>query len=225
MSLPILVAGDSYSVEWPKQFAGLIPNPVTNISSKGRSNLFIWSSVVNYLTKVNKKHLVIVGNSFITRTDTWVENSVEKEFWEDRSHPEHKRGNQSVPLQHFSKKYDQWFRTSDICTLWQSYYFGLYSFAHTLNSLGHDFFLFNAAVNVMGEPDLNSDFRGYLDNTPYYKWCHSQSNILPGNTFSVPDWCKNNGVKTTDTGHIADEEGCLVFAKWLHTQLVKDKLL
>ena len=74
MNLPILVAGDSYSTDWPAQFSKLVPNPITNISSLGRSNLFIWSSAINYLAKVDTKHIVIVGNSFITRTDTWVEN-------------------------------------------------------------------------------------------------------------------------------------------------------
>jgi hypothetical protein len=225
MNLPILIAGDSYSIDWPKQFSKIIQNPITNISSRGRSNLFVWSSAINYLTKVDTKHIVIVGNSFITRTDTWVEKTKTKEYWEEGWHPERKNGNRSMPLQHFNKKYEEWFRTSDVCTLWQSYYFGLYSFAHTLKSLGHDFFLFNAAVNEIGGPDLDFNFRGYLFNTPYYNWCHSQPNILPGDTFSIPEWCVKNNVKTTDTGHIADDEGCLVFSKWLHEQIVQIKLL
>ena len=225
MNLPILVAGDSYSLDWPAQFPKLVPNPITNISSLGRSNLFIWSSAINYLAKVDTKHIVIVGNSFVTRTDTWVEKTKTKEYWETGLHPERKNGNRSMPLQHFKKKYEEWFRTLDMCTLWQSYYFGLYSFAHTLKSLGHDFFLFNAAKNVMGAPELDSYFRGYLFNTPYYNWCHSQHNILPGDTFSIPEWCGKNNVKTTDTGHIANDEGCLVFSKWLHKQIVEAKLL
>lgn len=223
MHNPILVAGDSYSMEWPKQFSTLIPNQITNVSSYGRSNLFVWSSALNYLAKVDKKHIVIIGNSFITRTDTWVEKT--KNFWEPKGHPERKTGNRSTPLQHFEKKYEQWFKTSDICTLWQSYYVELYSIAHTLQSLGHDFFLFNAAINVMGDPELDGDFTGYLFNTPYYKWCHSQPNILPGDTFSIPTWCKDNDVKTTSTGHIAEAEGCLVFSKWLHKQMTEAKLL
>ena len=225
MNLPILVAGDSYSLEWPKQFSKIIQNPVTNISSQGRSNLFVWSSAINYLMQTNTKHIVIVGNSFITRTDTWIEKSEKKEYWEYGQHPERKNGNKSTPLQHHDNKYKAWFRTSDICTLWQEYYHDLFCFAHTLKSLGHDFFLFNAAVNVMGDPELDSDFRGYLFNTPYYIWCHSQPNILPGHTFSIPEWCEGNKVKTTDTGHIADDEGCLVFSKWLHKQMLEGKLL
>ena len=75
MNLPILVAGDSYSLDWPKQFSKIIQNPITNISSRGRSNLFVWSSAINYLMQTNTKHIVIVGNSFITRTDTWIEKS------------------------------------------------------------------------------------------------------------------------------------------------------
>jgi hypothetical protein len=224
MTNPILVSGDSYSLEWPKQFAKLIRNPITNISSQGRSNLFVWSSAINYLTKVDTKHIVIVGNSFITRTDTWVENQINKKTWDEVQHPERKNGNLSMPLQHFNKKYEEWFRTSDICTLWQEYYYDLFCFAHTLKSLGHDFFLFNAARNLMGDPELDFNFRGYLINTPYYNWCHSQPNILPGDTFSIPDWCKENNVKTSDTGHIKDDEGCLVFSKWLHKQLLQLKL-
>ena len=225
MHFPILVAGDSYSLDWPAQFSKLVPNPIKNISSRGRSNLFIWSSTVNYLARVKTKHTVIVGNSFITRKDTWVENQINKKTWDEVQHPERKNGNLSMPLQHYDKKYEEWFRTSDICTLWQEYYYNLFCFAHTLKSLGHDFFLFNAAVNVMGDPELDSYFRGYLFNTPYYNWCHSQPNILPGDTFSIPEWCGKNNVKTTDTGHIADDEGCLVFSKWLHKQMVEAKLL
>ena len=225
MHFPILIAGDSYSLNWPAQFSKLVPNPIKNISSRGRSNLFIWSSTVNYLARVKTKHTVIVGNSFITRKDTWVENQINKKTWDEVQHPERKNGNLSMPLQHYDKKYEEWFRTSDICTLWQEYYYNLFCFAHTLKSLGHDFFLFNAAVNVMGDPELDSYFRGYLFNTPYYNWCHSQPNILPGDTFSIPEWCGKNNVKTTDTGHIADDEGCLVFSKWLHKQMVEAKLL
>ena len=225
MSLPILVAGDSYSLDWPKQFSKLVENPITNISSQGRSNLFIWSSAINYLTKVKTKHTVIVGNSFITRQDTWIEKLESKEYWEQGQHPERKNGNLSIPLQHLNKKYEAWFKTTDICTLWQEYYYNLFCFAHTLKSLGHNFLLFNAAVNVMGEEELDSSFRGYLFHTPYYTWCNSQPNILPGQTFSIPEWCKENNVKITDTGHIADDEGCLVFSKWLHNRLLQGKLL
>ena len=109
MSIPILVAGDSYSLDWPNQFSKLVPNQITNISSRGRSNLFIWSSAVNYLTKVDTKHIVIVGNSFITRTDTWVENQKVKQNWDQGRHPERKNGNLSMPLQHFNKKYEELF--------------------------------------------------------------------------------------------------------------------
>jgi len=198
---------------------------VTNISSHGRSNLFIWSSSVNYLLKNNTKHIVIVGNSFVTRTDTWVQKSETVEYWDRHSHPERKNGNRSIPLQHFDDKHKSWFRTMDICTQWQQYYYGLFCFAHTLKSLGHDFFLFNAANNPIGEPELDEHFRGYLFNTPYYIWSHSQPNILPGDTFSIPSWCEENSVGTTDTGHIADDEGCLLFSKWLHKQMLEGKLL
>ena len=225
MHFPILIAGDSYSLDWPAQFSKLVPNPIKNISSHGRSNLFIWSSTVNYLARVKTKHTVIVGNSFITRKDTSVENQINKKTWDEVQHPERKNGNLSMPLQLYDKKYEEWFRTSDICTLWQEYYYNLFCFAHTLKSLGHNFFLFNAAVNVMGDPELNFDFRGYLFNTPYYNWCHSQPNILPGDTFSIPTWCEGNNVETTSTGHIADAEGCLVFSKWLYKQMVEAKLL
>ena len=225
MHFPILIAGDSYSLDWPAQFSKLVPNPIKNISSHGRSNLFIWSSTVNYLARVKTKHTVIVGNSFITRKDTWVENQINKKTWDEVQHPERKNGNLSMPLQLYDKKYEEWFRTSDICTLWQEYYYNLFCFAHTLKSLGHNFFLFNAAVNVMGDPELDFNFRGYLFNTPYYNWCHSQPNILPGDTFSIPTWCEGNNVETTSTGHIADAEGCLVFSKWLYKQMVEAKLL
>ena len=218
MNLPILVAGDSYSLDWPKQFSKLVENPITNISSQGRSNLFIWSSAINYLMKVNTKHTVIVGNSFITRQDTWIEK---KKFWEQTQHPERKNGNRSIPLQHLNEKYEAWFKTTDICTLWQEYYYHLFCFAHTLKSLGHYFFIFNAATNLMGDKELDGKFCGYLFNTPYYTWCHSQPNILPGDTFSIPDWCDKNNVATTKTGHIATEEGCLVFSKWLYKQMIK----
>lgn len=231
MSLPILVAGDSYSVEWPTQFATLVPNQITNISSKGRSNTFIWTSVVNYLTQQKTKHLVVVGNSFITRMDTWQGKSLIQEqsesngFWEKHGHPERQRGNMSVPLQIFDDQYKKWFKTSDICGLWIEYYFQLLCFAHTLKSLGHDFFLFNAAVNVMGDDELDEDFRGYLINTPFYNYCRNHPNILPGDQFSIPSWCKENNVNTTDTGHIADSEGCLMFGKWVHGQLLRGKLI
>ena len=225
MSRPILVSGDSYSVEWPHQFSKLISNPVTNISSRGRSNLFIWSSTINYLCKKNVSHIVIVGNSFVTRTDNWTEKSKTKEYWESRGHPERKSGNKSLPLQQFEKKYKDWFRTADICVLWQQYYYGLFCFAHTLKSLGHDYLLFNAAHNTIGDPELDDDFRGYLQNTPYYIWSHSQPNILPGNTFSIPEWCKENNIETTDTGHIANEHGCLIFSKWVYQKMLDGKLL
>ena len=225
MHFPILIAGDSYSLDWPAQFSKLVPNPIKNISSHGRSNLFIWSSTVNYLARVKTKHTVIVGNSFITRKDTWVENQINKKTWDEVQHPERKNGNLSMPLQLYDKKYEEWFRTSDICTLWQEYYYNLFCFAHTLKSLGHNFFLFNAAVNVMGDPELDFNFRGYLFNTPYYSWCHSQPNILPGDTFSISEWCVENNVKKLDSGHIADDEGCLVFSKWLHNRLLQGKLL
>lgn len=225
MSTPILVAGDSYSTDWPKQFQKLITTPVVNISSQGRSNLFIWSSTINYLLKNNTKHIVIVGNSFVSRTENWVEKSTTITDWDGPGHPERNNGNKSIPLQLFNDKHQAWFRTADICTLWQQYYLGLFCFAHTLKSLGHNFFFFNAANNTMGEPEIDDDFRGYLFNTPFYIWSHSQPNILPGDTFSIPSWCKENNVETTHTGHIANDEGCLTFSKWLHQKMVGCKLL
>jgi len=108
MHFPILIAGDSYSLNWPAQFSKLVPNPIKNISSRGRSNLFIWSSTVNYLARVKTKHTVIVGNSFITRKDTWVENQINKKTWDEVQHPERKNGNLSMPLQHYDKKYEEW---------------------------------------------------------------------------------------------------------------------
>lgn len=230
MTKPIVVAGDSYSLEWPKQFKTLVPNRITNLSSVGRSNLFIHSSLINYLADVKESHLVIMGNSFITRQDTWQPYEDNKDFhWEVAGHPERQRGNRSVPLQKLPEKYEKWFRHSDICMLWLQYYKDLYTLAHTMKAMGHDFFFFNAAENVLGDTGedqrLDFNFRGYLFNTPYYKWCHEQNNILPGDTFSIKEWCKEHNVNSTDTFHIATNDGCLVFSKWLKDQLEKVKLL
>ena len=224
MSLPILIAGDSYSVKWPNQFSKLITNKITNISTIGRSNLYIWSSTINFLLTQKSKHLVIIGHSFIHRTDSWKEQHVlEGQRWEIPNVPETKKGNKSVPLQRFLEEYDAWYKNSDISTLWQKYYFDLYCFCNTLKYLGHDFFIFSAASNVMG--NVTDDFQNYITSTPYYKWCHNQSNILPSGTFCIRDWGEKNNIKLSNTGHIEDDEGFLVFSKWLHKQLLQLKLL
>jgi hypothetical protein len=107
--------------------------------------------------------------------------------------------------------------------LWQQYYRDIFFLAQTLKSLNHRFFFFNAAENEM--KGVERLFRGYLEHTPYYNWCHNQDNILPGNTFSIKKWCEKNNVEKTTTHHIGTSAGCMKFSKWMLEQLRLCKLI
>lgn len=231
----IYINGDSYSAPsyHHKVYSDFLQDTTgRNIDNQAMTGACNRNIIRNTLQDLHNKEptLCILGLSFITREELWVNNN---DQWNNKkTHLAHKIRTKERKL---GSRFvtDSWMenelppgyrRYMDICRQWCDAYVDLYMLANTLTQLGHDYYIFGAAHNTMGSPELDFGYLGYLFNLPQYIWCKQNPRILALEEFDIPAWAKNREIKTTETGHLF-EEGHEQFAYWLKERLLEQKLL
>lgn len=222
----IYVNGDSYSAlkkeyaVYSKCLEEKTNIPSINQATVGSSNDRIFRTTLEHITSLDKKTkpFVIIGFSFVTREETWVDN-IEQYKHRIRDYP----GSQFVSL--------DWLQKSDIddnikhLIIDQNinkqmigFYTKLFMLSQTLQNLNIPYLLFSGADNM--------DFRNLnwssLQNLTMFNWVVNDSNIFDFKTFNIPLWAKQQSIKTELTGHLL-ADGHELFAEFL-LRKIKDRL-
>jgi hypothetical protein len=231
----IYINGDSLSAPDPsltvysQHLAQLTGRTVINRAHQGVGNRNIIRTTLEDLHRADAQ-VCVVALSFIDREELWCDDRV----WQHNPQLSHRiRGTERQQGSRFVT--DSWLteldslplghrRYMDICRQWTDAYVDLYMLAHSLTQLGHDYYIFGAAHNSMGAPELDFRYRGYLFNLPQYKWCQQNPRIRLLEQFDIPTWARDRGIATSRTGHL-DTAGHLLFAQWLQQQLVSLNLI
>jgi hypothetical protein len=167
----------------------------------------------------NEKPLVVLGFSFITREEIWIDN-----FADYNHRVKDYTGSQFVSL--------DWLKNSDITddikhiivdqninSQVVHFYTKLYMLTGFLKGLDIPYFIFSGATNV--------DFRKLnwtsLNNLKLYQHIVNDPNIINFKTFNIPAWAKQHNISTTQTGHLLSD-GHVQFAEFLYNKIIHDTL-
>lgn len=218
----LYINGDSYSAPTKKfkVYSEILEEklsvPVINDAMAGSSNDRIFRTTLEYIASLqgNEKPFIIIGFSFFTRDETWVEDiTAYKHRIKDYSR------SQFVSM--------DWLQRSDITAdimdsiidqninqQTVNFYTKLYMLIGLLNGMGIPYFMFSAA--------RNSDYRNLnwssLNSLLMYQKICLDSNVVNFSTFSIPQWASENNIATTETGHLL-EDGHAKFAQYLQSKI------
>jgi hypothetical protein len=223
MITEIYINGDSYSAENTKHlvYSNFIANtvdvPVTNQAMVGSSNDRIFRTTLEYCAnlKQDQRPLIIVGFSFITREEVWVED-ISKYSHRIKDY----LGSQFIT--------SAWIETVDEATMhtvidqninkqMTHFYVKMFMFLQTLKLLNLPYHIFSAADNA--------DFRnlnwGSLKNLQAFQKVSQDSNVRDLHKFNIGKWAEDNHIKTTKTTHLY-EDGHKIFANHLMKNIIND---
>ena len=223
MITEIYINGDSYSannteeVAYSNFIADQIDIPVTNYAIAGCCNDRIFRTTLEYCAnlKQHQRPLIIVGFSFITREEIWVDN-ISKYSQRIRDYP----GSQFIT--------HQWSQTVDEAIMHAvidqninkqttHFYVKMFMFIQTLKSLDLPYHIFSAADNT--------DFRNLnwnsLRNLQAFQKISQDPNVRDLHRFNIGKWAEDNHLKTTKTKHFF-EDGHKMFADYLLKNVIND---
>ena len=219
----IYINGDSYSannteeVAYSNFIADQIDIPVTNHAIAGSCNDRIFRTTLEYCAnlKQDQRPLIIVGFSFITREEIWIDD-ISKYSQRIKDYP----GSQFIGA--------GWIKTVDEATMHAvidqninkqitHFYVKMFMFTHTLKSLNLPYHIFSAADNT--------DFRNLnwnsLRNLQAFQKISQDPNVRDLHRFNIGKWAEDNHLKTTKTKHLY-EDGHKMFADYLLKDVIND---
>jgi hypothetical protein len=223
MITEIYINGDSYSANNTEQvaYSDFIANqigiPVTNHAIAGSCNDRIFRTTLEYCAnlKQDQRPLIIVGFSFITREEIWIDD-ISTHLQRIRDYP----GSQFIT--------HQWSQTVDEATMHAvidqninkqttHFYVKMFMFIHTLKSLNLPYHIFSAADNT--------DFRNLnwnsLRNLQAFQKISQDPNVRDLHRFNIGKWAEDNHLKTTKTKHLYEDEHKM-FADYLLKDVIND---
>ena len=228
----ILVNGDSYSAKIRHDVYSDVLHkksglPVVNIARQGSNNDRIRRSTIEKLIELKQQYtnpLVIVGWSFIRRMEVWYygeSQQVINRIPDRENIPEHCKPslvtldvltglNQATVEQKCLINEDLFVHKQ-----LTDFYTSLYTFAHTVESLGAKLFCFSAAKNV----EIPVHSFPYIQSLHQVQWCQQQNNLYQLHDFYIKQWAEQyDPLRKLDTGHLS-ESGHAQFAdvliQWL----------
>ena len=222
MITEVFVNGDSYSadskgsISYSKHLNDLLGVPVTNVAMPGSSNDRIFRTTLEYCTGLsnNQKPLIIVGFSFVTREETWIED-VSKYSNRTKDYP----GSKFITADWLQDKdldestmhliIDQNINKQMI-----NFYTKLFMLTQTLKFLNLPYFLFSAADNK----DFKNLDRNSLKNLNMYQHIQQDSCVADIHNFNIGAWAKENNLQTMPTKHLYDD-GHKKFADFLYNKV------
>lgn len=233
----IIVNGDSYSAKTHhKVYSDFVESdtniPVINLAVAGSNNQRIARSTIEKLIEVKEKYknpLVIVAWSFIRRIEVWYYGhnpGVISKIPDRVDAPDHLQSrlitlDMLVNLGHATLE-QKCLVNEDLFVHKHliDFYTMLYSFAHTIQSLGADLFCFSAAKNT----DIPVHSFPYIESLRQVQWCQQQPNIHKLHDFCIKDWAElNDPHRNAVTGHLG-EDGHRKFANeilfWLRSSKI-----
>lgn len=212
----IYVNGDSYSqAQSFKVYSDFLGQdlecPVINDSTAGSCNDRILRSSLNHLLTTDKKPLVIIGWSFITREEVWVDNIAPYQHRiKDYS------GSRLVTSDWIAKKQ---LSPNELDTIIDQninkqvvqFYTKLLLFANFLDKMSMPYLMFSAADNR----DWRKLDIGSLNRIPLYQHIVTNSRILPFDSFCFRTFAEQNQLEMLKTYHLL-EPGHRTFSKYLY---------
>lgn len=218
----LFVNGDSYSaassatVPYSTYLGELLDIPVTNSARSGSSNDRIFRTTLEYCLSLSpsQRPLIVVGFSFVTREETWVDNAsyfgtYVQDFPGSKFTTVDYLLNQRLDQDTMHLIIDQNINKQMI-----NFYTKLFMLTQTLQQLNLPYFLFSAADN--------KDFRNLdwssLKNLNMYHHIQRDSCVADLHNFNVKTWAENNHVQTSSTYHL-DSDGHKKFANFLYGQI------
>jgi hypothetical protein len=224
MITEIYINGDSYSannreqVAYSNFIANQIDIPVTNHAVVGSCNDRIFRTTLEYCAnlKQDQRPLIIVGFSFITREEIWIDD-ISKYSRKIRDYP----GSQFITSQWIDTVVDEATMHAiidqNINKQTTHFYVKLFMFIQTLKSLNLPYHIFSAANNA--------DFRNLnwdaLKNLQTFQKISQDPNVRDLHKFNIGKWAEDNHLKTTTTKHLY-EDGHKMFADYLLKNVIND---
>ena len=224
MITEIFINGDSYSAHsdgttpYSNFIEKLVNVPVTNFAMPGSSNDRILRTTLEYCAGLTaeQKPLVIVGFSFITRDETWLEDISKysnkiKDFVGSKF-----ISNDWI----YNKETDPYIMyeliSQNINKQVIHFYTKLFMLTQTLQNLKIPYVLFSAADN--------SDFKNLHWNgvraLNMYQAVTKDQAVLDLHNFNIGNWAKDNQIKTKPTHHLYSD-GHERFADFLYSKIVQ----
>lgn len=218
----LYVNGDSYSAEtkifksYSKVLSEKLDTPVINDAAIGSSNDRIFRTTLEYISslKHNEKPFVVIGFSFVTREEVWIDN-----FYDYKHRIKDFPDSQFVSVDWLQKNdvtedVKNLIIDQNINSQMIHFYTKLYMLSGLLKSLHIPYLMFSAA--------RNTDFRnlnwGSLKKLSLYRCVTDDENIMDFETFNIPLWAAQQGIKTEETGHLL-EDGHKQFADFLYNKI------
>lgn len=213
----IYVNGDSYS-ETHKEFSVYsdflgqhFQCPVVNHAIAGSCNDRILRSSLNHLLTTDKKPLVVVGWSFITREEIWLDNVSSYQHRIKDYHGSQFVTSDWIDMRQMSLQERDTIIDQHINKQVVHFYTKLLLFTNFLEKLAIPYLMFSAANN--------RDWRKLnitsLSNVPLYQHIVNNSRILPFNSFCFRTFAEQNQIETLATYHFL-ESGHRIFSKYLY---------
>lgn len=218
----IFVNGDSYSaasditIPYSVHLGDLFSATVTNFAKAGSSNDRIIRTTLEYCLSLSaqQKPLIVIGFSFVTREETWLEDPSDheqkiKDFPGSKFVPTDWLINQSIDEATKHLIIDQNINKQMIY-----FYTKLFMLTQTLKQLRLPYFLFSAANN--------QDFRNLnwtiLKNLNVYNQLLSDKCVEDMHNFNIRFWAETNKLPTESTYHLYND-GHKKFAEFLYKKI------
>ena len=210
----IFINGDSYSAEKNNGYGNFLSQifniPVKNVALVGSSNDRILRSSIEYIHNLKQQYqnpLIIIGWSFIRRTEVWYygnnENALKKMPWvgENNEHAKLCTLDWLVPdnLATFEQKL---LVNNDlhIHKALTDYYTNIYLFANLLESQNLKYLFFSAARNT----DCPTNCFPFIDSLFQTNWIKKNPSIYKLHKFCIMNWAKENDPEAHPvTGHLS----------------------
>jgi hypothetical protein len=225
MITEVYINGDSYSAEpigqisYSSFIANIIDIPVINHAVAGSCNDRIFRTALEYCAnlKQNQRPLIIIGFSFITREEIWVED-IAKYSVRIKDYP----GSQLITSNWMDKVDESTMHAiidQNINKQVTHFYTKLFMFVQTLKSIDLPYYIFSAANNT----DYRNLNWNSLKNLQMFQRLSQDSNIVNLHEFNIGKWAKDNHLNTTPTYHLY-EDGHKMFADYLLKNVINDSL-
>ena len=216
--------GDSYTAghdlssidkAWPVKLAKIIQVPYINHAHPGSCNDRIFRGTTNFIIENKGIDMVVLATSFLSREEIW-DNDTE---FHHRIHTKEKELGSKLITSTFLeqkygfKKYSKFINLEkQLC----DYYQDVYSLTQICKHRDVKYFIFSAAMNLLGGGLWDETVMDFVKNLNTYKELSKDPGFCDVHELCLVDWARENDKKRHPTTDHLSENGHDSFATYLY---------